>query len=289
LKPLHALGCFAGRHADPRESQAIPVARKDGFMPKRLVALGLALGGCVLASAAEEKAKRIAIDLGGLRQAKADVTASHEQFTIRVRMLSVTSFDAALNARLNREKARALALLALAKHLGGKKDTEFTVSGAEVRRAGADGKLYILVLCVPRKGVALVRAGRHAPPKRTAVPGSGVDRVIFTSELFTRKRDYLDTMEQLAANALRALRAAEGKANGPDQQTGDFSFAVAEIEERGLENLQKLGQEIKDDLLLLSVEQEELAAALVKHKEKLLARLNAVKRHSTETRKGKTR
>ena len=126
------------------------------------------------------------IDLGGLRQTKAVISISDSDYVVKVRMLPVQSFDAATNARVNREKARQLALQALAKHLSGKASSDFIVSGARIDRVGTDGKFYTLNLQVPRQGVAVVQERDKAPPAAK----QGQERVAFSSELFTRKRDY---------------------------------------------------------------------------------------------------
>src|ERR1043165_9584979 len=107
-------------------------------------------------------------------------------------MLPVKSFDEATNARLNREKGRELALWALAKHLSDKESVEFYVSGAQIEKGGTDGKFYTLTLRVPRKGVSLIGTEEKPSAKKQAM-----ERVAFSSALFTRKRDYLDTRDKL--------------------------------------------------------------------------------------------
>jgi hypothetical protein len=204
------------------------------------------------------------IELGGLRQARAVITASGSDYLVKVRLLPVQSFDASTNARLNRDKGRELALQALAKHLSGKTSAELIVSGAQVERVGSDGKSYTLELRVPRKEVAVVRESDKAPP---AVK-QGQERVAFRSELFTRKRDYLSTLEKLAANAVADLQSAAK----PEQSEDSFPAAVAEVEQRALKNFDGLAKEIKGDLLLLSVEREELEKALGEQENKVLER-----------------
>src|SRR5205085_1289074 len=121
------------------------------------------------------------------------LTITDTDYVIKVRMLPVQCFDLATNARLNREKARGLALQALAKHLSTKEASEFFVSGVQIETVETDGRFYTLALRVPRDGVSLVR-DRVKPLARPAE-----DRIAFTSELFTRKKDYLNTVDQLMA------------------------------------------------------------------------------------------
>jgi hypothetical protein len=220
------------------------------------------------------------IDLGGLRQAKAALTVSEGEYEIKVRMLPVNSFDAATNARLNRDKAREVALMALAKHLSGEKSVEFVISGAQVEKAGTEGKSYSLTLRVPRKGVVVTRQGKSSKP--------GGDRVAFTSELFTRKRDYLNTLEQLTTTIQSELKMVEEEAKEQKEETDSIPAAVAKLKERYTQNFENIGKEINADLLLLSIEQEELAAALAMRKSRVLGQLKeAVKGHGAKNAKPK--
>src|SRR5947209_1266583 len=72
-----------------------------------------------------------ALELGGLRKVRTSIAVVADDYRIEVRMLPVTTFDKATNARLNRDKARTFALVALAKHLGGGKDMGLLISGTE--------------------------------------------------------------------------------------------------------------------------------------------------------------
>jgi hypothetical protein len=234
--------------------------------------LGLVLTTCAFGVANDETSP---IDLGGLRQVTAFLTISDIDYVVKVRMLPVQTFDAATNARLNREKARGLALQALAKHLSRKQTVEFVVSGAQIETAGPDGKFYALTLRVPREGVSLVRETETCP-----LPAKrGQERVSFDTSFFTRKRDYLNTLEKLAAALSSDLqKVARKKTTG-----GSFALVIAEIEERGATNFENLGKEIKADTVLFSLEQEELSGALAKHQERLLEQLKAaVKKHEAE-------
>lgn len=237
-------------------------------MVRFVLAVGLTLTQFGHVSAADVTST---IDLGGLRQAKAVLTITDTEYVIKVRMLPVQCFDAATNARLNREKARELALQALAKHLSEKEAVEFTVSGIQIEKVGTEGKFYTQNLRVPRTGVSVVRDEEKPPVKK------GEDRVAFTSELFTRKRDYLNTLDNLTAALACDVQKAEDKAGE------SFNLAIAELKEQGLKNLEGIGKEIKEDLLLLSVEQEELNDALDKAKTRMLGQFKeAVKKQAAK-------
>jgi len=244
------------------------------FLPIALVAPGWA----VVAQAADEKSEAVTIDLGGLRQARAVVTVAEGDYLIKVRMLPVRCFDDALNAELNRDKARELALQALARRLSGKPFVELAVSGARVEKAGPDGKFYALTLRVPSDEVTLVRAGDKPPAVERTERKAGVDQVLFQSEFFTRKRDYLNTLEKMTAVFTADLRTAETTAKTRPPNNA-FFLAVAELEERCEKDFEGIGRDIKADRLLLDVEKEEAAKVLSEQKRQVLDQLKeAVKR-----------
>ncbi len=244
------------------------------------VTLTLAVAG---GSAAGEPT---AIDLGGPRRATAALSVTATEYVVAVKMFPVSSFDAATNARLNRDKARALALQALAKHLSGAKAVTLSVSGAEVEGAGADGKFYALTLRVPRRSVSVVAAGRP-PEEARPVEGKAekVERVDYTSALFTRKQDLLDTLAGLSVPLAADLDDAARTPDGRPAGEGAFHRAVAEVEERGLGQLDKLAAEVDGEILLLSIEKAELNRLIGEQRVRLLASLkNRLDRFDTTTK-----
>ncbi len=173
---------------------------------------------------------------------------------------------------MNREKARESALQALARRLSPKPYVELSVSGAKVENAGPDGKFYALTLRVAREGVALVRAEDAPPAVAKPAATAGVDRVLFGTDFFTRKQDYLDTVERMTRLLIEDLHAAE-KA-GKDRPTNDvFSLAIADLEERGSKNFEGIGREVKADRLLLDVEKSEVNDFLSKQQQTFLEAL----------------
>jgi hypothetical protein len=222
------------------------------------------------------------IELGGLRQAKVVLTISESEYVMKVRMMPVRTFDVATNARLNRAKGRELALLALAKLLSGEKSVEFTVSGAQIEQAGTSGDFYTLNLKVPRKGVSLARKGEK--PSATTKQ----DRIAFSSALFTRKREYLEILSKVTTSALADLQVTENKAKEIKDNADSFFLTIGQIEKKLAKNLHSLGQEIKADLLLLSIEQEELCDVLTRQKNQVLSHLKeAVKKYKLNQAKEK--
>ena len=237
--------------------------------------------------AANEKSDPVAIDLGGLREVKAVLSVSDGDYLINVRMRRVRCFDDATNARLNREKVRESALQALARRLSPKPYVELSVSGAKVENSGPDGKFYALTLRVPREGVALVRAENEPTAVAKPAAKAGVDRVLFASDFFTRKRDYIVTVERMTRLLIADLHAAEKAGKG--LPTNDaFFLAIADLEERGSKNFEGIGREVKSDRLLLDIEKSEVNDALSKQQQTLLEALKeAVKRREASDPKEK--
>ena len=213
-----------------------------------------------------QKDKTVEINLGGVRQAKAFLTTSKDDYLIRVVMVPIRDFDKTTNDLLNFENARELAFLALAKHLSAKETVELTVSGAETEKSGVDGKVYSLILRVPINGVTLAKATENKGKE----PAKGTERIIFNSNspLFTRKSDY-----ETIINRLETILVAELAKVKDEKEEDKFDEAVAKIKKQGVDNLEKIERAIKTDLLLYSMEQAELREAVARVKSLFLGKV----------------
>jgi hypothetical protein len=205
----------------------------------------------------------VAVDLGGARQAKATVATSIDTFTVQIRFLAVQAFDPATNDRVNREKGREFALLALVKHLTAGKKGTYAVTGATVTAAEASGDRFHLTLQVPRAGVTREDPGA-APAKGRA------ERVAYTSVLFTRKRDQEQTLASLQAALLAEVENVRTLT-----ERDEALAALNKAESRGLGHLKKLSDDIKSDLLLLGLERDELLGAVGKARQEFTAAVKA--------------
>src|SRR5437588_11499303 len=107
---------------------------------------------CLASCNAQERRPPVDIVLGGLRQARAHIQVGDSAYRIEVSMLPVRCFDPASNEALNRQKARAMALTALARQLSKDKNVEYAVTGALVESARHHGDRFTLTLRVPRGG-----------------------------------------------------------------------------------------------------------------------------------------
>ena len=207
-------------------------------------------------------AEPASIVLGGLRQVRASIRTAGDGYRIEIRMLPVTSFDTVTNTRLSREKARAYALQALARHLGGGADARWLVSGARVTQAGPGGQEFRLTLTVPRGGVVADRG--PAPVER---PEAMAEAVRFSDAFFTAKHDYLHTLERLAAGWDAARRTALRDSDA------EFELTIARVEEEGVDQLRRLREEVAGHKMLLFTERDDLLRAIEDRKAALLEAL----------------
>ena len=74
--------------------------------------------------------------------------------------------------------------------------------------------------------------------KRLENPNHRQERVAFDSALFTRKQDYLNTLEILASTLLSDLQKVSRQESAADS----FAVGITEIEERGATNFEILGK-----------------------------------------------
>ena len=197
--------------------------------------------------------------LGGPRQVVAVVRNADDDHEVRVRMLAVSAFDDATNARLNRLKAEHFALQGIARHLSREKQTHFEISGGRVVASAKDGKAYTLTFRVPRKNVALLRVS----PNPTAVLLGRV-RFAFDTPFFTRKRDLIDTGKQLGESLRTDLATAEKKVAKSPESVEAFLVRVAELEEASEKHWKTIRAEVKADRLLLTLERDEALEAMEK-------------------------
>jgi hypothetical protein len=222
-----------------------------------------------------DQATTTPINLGGPRRIKALLTTSKLEFVIKVLFLPVDCFDRATNEGLNREKGRDLALWVLARHMAGKESVEFIITCAQVEKTGLEGNFFFLSLRVPREGVRVLGKGKVLPEKLSP----GETGVGFGLNFFTRKGDYQHTLDQLFKALVSDLRSREIGSKNQKEGEESFFLAIAEVEERGLTALDRLVGKVKEDILLLTVEKEELVGAIDARKAKLLEQLReAVKK-----------
>jgi hypothetical protein len=106
-----------------------------------------------------------------VRNAVVTISESAHRYRIVVEMLAVKAFDPPTNRRLNLQKARGLAMQALAKHLSLGNPSRFTVSGVEIQDSRTTNSSYRLALSVPRDGISA--AGGDTPESALGEKGTG--------------------------------------------------------------------------------------------------------------------
>ena len=223
----------------------------------------LALGVAARADAQE-------FELGGPRKPRATITADGDDDVVDVRFLPVAAFDPATNARLNRGKGRDYALRALAARAPGERTLD--LSGGEVTKSGLDGEFYRLTYRVARAGLGRPEKDEPVPddPPPDRASGKGKKRSPFParSALFTRKDDFLDTLERL-----RAHHESEAERASLLLADAEYSARLREIREAATRDFDRLAGEVREDRLLNFVERDEIAARLKKRRDELMARL----------------
>ena len=219
------------------------------------------------------------IELGGPRQVTAVIATTDENYEVSVRMLPVKTFDPTTNSLLNRDKSRAYALQALARHLSGRKTGEMrmSISGATTVKAEADGRKFLLVLRVPQNRVVLEgidelktdgqRSATTSPMPKTA---NSIETSRDVSTLLTCKRDYQTTVELLSSNLREELKSVVEKLSDDESA---FDEAIASLEETLEVRWEKLRLEIEKDKLLLNHERKELLTEVQSHHEQFLGSL----------------
>jgi hypothetical protein len=208
----------------------------------------------------------VLINLGGPRKVLAKITLADGEYRVDVRMLAVQAFDKATNDKVNRDKARLLALQALIRHLSGKNEAEATLSGARIVSTGQDKQFFTLTLALPKDKFSLVEPSNPAVEPAGNIPGHGGERLKWKSELFTKKDDLLRTIDFLAMQFLNDIALAE-------KAEKEFDDRIAETEERAAIAFKALRNEVASEILLLSIEKEELVDKAKDAERQVTARL----------------
>ena len=230
----------------------------------------------------------VAVNLGGPRKVEAKIFTLDGEYRVDVRMLAVKAFDNATNNRINRDKARLLALQALIRHVSGKNEAEATISGVRIIATGTDKQFFTLTLALPKDKFLLVQAPAAAgkPPKENqpaGKTGAGAERLKWKSELFTKKDDFQRTIDLLKEQFVGDIGIAEKAAK-------DFENRIAEIEERTTAAFKALRAEIAAENLLLTIEMEELATNAKNTESQVMAKLTqAVERKDKEEKDKKVK
>jgi hypothetical protein len=187
------------------------------------------------------------IDLGGLRNVQATVTAADENYRIQVRFLAVACFDQATNREMNLGLGRSFAFQALARRLVGQGDTELVVSGARTTQSEQSGKSFSMTLEVPRAAVQIVAKDAHSSTPKSDDHGTdAAELVTADSSALTRKGQYEKMISELGVMLQKEIKALHA-------ETTPAAEKVDALKKRLNETFGKLEQEIRTDLELTNL------------------------------------
>lgn len=236
-------------------------------MTGRILVVACGFACSVLGDVGPDHGASTEYKLGGPRKVSARIVETESDFRITVQMAPVRCFDSALNKKVNREKARTFALVALAKRCSGEKarDSRVTVRGGEIIDSRLDKGRFVLTWRVPRNGVE-----RALPAKESQ---AGESPTAFhagpSTSLLTAKEDCMTTLQLLADVLAADIPQAPNSKNGNEA----FLRAVADAEERGVDAFKEIRSDIEANNLLLAYERDELLVAVQESEKSYLKRL----------------
>ena len=187
-------------------------------------------------------------------QALVDETAT--QYTLQVQMLPVSAFDPPTNDKLTLAKSRSVAFMALARHLKIPPTSELSVAGLQITDKRMDGALVVVRVALPKSGVKIFPRAESLPAQPMAIgtgpaiqPGPAE-----SSALLTRAGDYRDSAQQLRDIFVEQIDPAAAPALTDEK--------IADLEQSIAEKYEMLAKDMDADMLLLTVERDELRQAM---------------------------
>lgn len=244
---------------------------------KRLIAAFLLI--VALMPPAAQAEDKTTMTLGGPRKVVAEITEDGDNLIVAIKMLAVRTFDNATNLRLNRDKGRQYANVAVAKFLfpDAKGRVTFTLSGSTVELAKVDGKRFLLRLRVPRNGVNRKEVAQVPAKTPDELVSASVDEPVTKPSpakrpakinLFEVKGDYAETERLLFESFTAAIPVIPEK---PDEdQRNSFFKAIADLEEQADESFDRLVAEMRENRLLLKTEADEVAQQIERDRSELM-------------------
>jgi len=206
-------------------------------------------------------------EIGGHRKVRATVTVEASRVVCRVGFIPVSCFDAAINRKVNQQKAQTYALLAMTIASGLQQGTVSAPNLHPVTPPSMeDGRLSVTYQAdaIKTSEVAQIKmAHSHPNPpvsKTAATDGADSGRSLVSC---------LDDMRE----TLQAINHAF------DEQTSELKAGdalednIADLEAAGIVAFDKLAMEAKDEKMLLQIEREDLLSGLRLSREVFLKNL----------------
>lgn len=220
---------------------------RDGPATRHLFAVVIC--GTLLCSQSGCYGRTETFNLGGLRNPVVTVKEGHKVYDITVRFVAVDAFDTATNQKLNREKGRGFALIALARFMGLDNEESIAVAGFAPTGMLSDERVIEIGFNVGKDEVqkTVQTGGRNAASTQLAgkrqVPSGAVAAEVET--------DYRDTIHLIdACGRGSAADLIEGK--------GDLYEEIADVEDATLELFGTVRRQIGEDGQLAQGERSRL-------------------------------
>lgn len=224
------------------------------------MALAILCGGAVVSLASS------VYRFDGPRNPQAVIDETATQYTLQVQMLPVSAFDPPTNDKLTLAKSRSVAVMALTRHLKLPPMSELSISGLQITDKHMDGPLMVVQVALPKSGVKISPRTESAPAQPMA---SGNARAVQSgpvgSSLLTRAGDYRDSARQL-----RDIFLEQIDSSATPELTDEI---IADLEQAILQKFEILAKEMDEDMLLLTVERNELRPEMKAMQDGLIEKL----------------
>lgn len=224
------------------------------------------------------------IELGGLRQATAVVVSDDTEHTVAVQMIPVKAFDASLNAAISRRLLIEAALRGLAKAIS-KEPITLTVGGLTAGELSIEKDACRLTVQIPVAGLEVQSAPAPGEPKSGHPGGPTTDladdsshdptllQVNACAGLLSRKHEYAELIDTLASTLIAEVGSLP--ITSVDEPDADDDSAAVKLAASVTGHFDALSLAIQDDLMLLSIEKQDLLQDIRSQQQKLL---NAIRR-----------
>ena len=187
--------------------------------------------------------------LGGMREPVVTVKEARTGLNVTTGFLAVDAFDEATNQKLNRQKGRGFAFVALARFMGIDKSNNVMVAGLTPTRIRLCDRAIEMSFTIEKGKIQKVNRPAMAAsdsPKLMRHKQDIVDRTSTDTDApasMARAADYLDTL---------TLIDAEGRSSAADLLEGraDVCEAIANIEDKTLGVFESIRRQMTSDALL---------------------------------------
>ena len=204
----------------------------------------------------------------GPRNPQAVVDETATQYTLQVQMLPVSAFDPPTNDKLTLAKSRSVAFMALARHLKIPPTSELSVSGLQITDKRMDGSLMVVQVALPKSGVKISPRAESVSAQLAIGNAPALQPGPVGSSLLTRAGDYRDSARQLRDIFVEQIDASANP-EITDERIADLEQAIAE-------KFEMLGKAMDADMLLLTVERDELRPEMKAIYDGLIERLRQI-------------